>query len=241
MKSGTSELMRHIIKHPNIRGPNREKHREMHFFSLFFNRGLDWYKAQFAPKTPGLIIGEKSPSYLSFPMAAQRAYTLFPQAKIIVILRNPVDRTYSHYWFAVRHQREPVPFEEALKLESTRVPQKMICDHRRGIFQQQYTYYAYVHRSIYVKQARAWLKYFPADQILFIDSEDFRTDHLNVLDQVYAFLGAPPFRPEEKEPYVAKHKKYEPMNLATRQALTDFFRPYNRALEKLIGKKFNWG
>ncbi len=128
MKSGTSSLYLYTTQHPHVLPALKV---EVHYFDINFNRGNKWYRSHFPTifykfisrliKRHKMITGEASPYYLFFPHSAQRIYTTFPNLKIIIILRNPVDRAYSHYFHSTRGGFESLSFEEAVKKESERL------------------------------------------------------------------------------------------------------------------------
>ncbi|WP_224826147.1 sulfotransferase [Cognatishimia sp. MH4019] len=97
-KCATTWLQRQLQSDPDVYMPDPE----LHFFAREFDRGLDWYLSQFTPPNPGLLIGEKSNSYLDVPEAAARLHAHLPQVRLIAQLRNPVDRAYSDYCMLYR-------------------------------------------------------------------------------------------------------------------------------------------
>jgi hypothetical protein len=118
MRSGTTTLFRLLAAHPEIGGaPGKE----IRFFDLHFDRGLDWYQGRFSPVAGCRLIGEASQTYMYDPVASKRLLALLPHAKLIAILRDPVDRAYSHYWLNKARGREPLDFSHALGEESARI------------------------------------------------------------------------------------------------------------------------
>src|SRR4051812_20031887 len=104
-KSGTTSLSSYLVEHPDML-PSLRK--EVHYFSFNYERGVNWYRAHF-PYTHHLRRGaltlDATPYYLVHPLVAQRAAQLLPHAKLVVLLRNPVDRALSHYQHEVRGGR----------------------------------------------------------------------------------------------------------------------------------------
>src|SRR5262249_39356681 len=114
-KSGTTALVKFLNKHLFVKIPKEE----IHFFDLHYDKGVDWYQQQFSQKQSSLeVIGEKSPYYLFHPTAPKYVQELYPKMKLIVILRNPVDRAYSQYWHNLRYheyeENELETFEDAI-------------------------------------------------------------------------------------------------------------------------------
>ena len=128
-KGGTTSLYRYLIDHPNI-APIYIK--EPHYFDIHFHKGIGWYRSHFPTAVEkyyarhvekhDLITGEASPYYLFHPRAPQRVAKTLPKAKLIILLRNPVDRAYSQYQHQLRQPGvEPLSFEEAIAYEEKRL------------------------------------------------------------------------------------------------------------------------
>lgn len=157
-KSGTTVLFEYINMHPLV----INKTAEVHFFDTNYPRGLNWYKSHLCERpSPEYVIGDKSPYYLFHPLVPQRVAHTFPNVKIIMILRNPVDRAYSQYWMNVDVKRETLSFEEAIKAEPKRLAgekKKMLKDPTYN--SQNYQHFSYLSRGVYVNQVKRWLSHF---------------------------------------------------------------------------------
>lgn len=103
-RCGTTSLYKYITFHPQILAA---ANKEICFFSEHFNKGLAWYQAHFPPPIdPGhFLTGEATPTYFTHPLAAERLHECLPKVKLIVILRNPGDRAFSHFQMLVRRVR----------------------------------------------------------------------------------------------------------------------------------------
>jgi len=112
-KTGTSSLFNYLSMHPQVINSNKK---EVHYFDKNFERPLNWYKQFFPFKfiANNYTIGEATPDYLYHPFVAQRIYNTIPGVKLIIILRNPVERVISHYFQAVRKNNEQRPIMQAL-------------------------------------------------------------------------------------------------------------------------------
>lgn len=235
-KSGTTVLYEFLNSHPMV----VKKLDEVHFFDRNFEKGVEWYKNQFAPRPdPSYILGDKSPYYLFHPLAAQRAYALYPNVKIIVILRNPVDRAYSQYWMNVRGNVEPLSFKEAVQAEPSRLAgekEKILADPLYKSYN--YPKFSYLARGIYVDQLKEWFSYYPREQFLILSSDDLRKDPRQVMSEVYAFLGLPDYINNAWDNN--RKSEYPPMGAGLRLKLKEHFKPYNQQLEELLERKFNW-
>lgn len=240
MRSGTTSLHHQLAQHPAVI-PGIKK--EVHFFDLEFDRGERWYRAHFphtaALQESGRLTGEASPYYLSHPLAAQRAAQIVPGARLIVVLRNPVDRAYSHYWHSVRLKAETLSFDAALEAEAGRLAgevEKLI--DRPGYRSFAYQHQAYVERSLYANELARWLAHFPQEQVLILSREAFSGDTEKQSNRLYAFLGLEPvsFGRQAR----LNEARYPDMAPETRKKLLAHFQPHNRRLFDLIGETFDW-
>jgi hypothetical protein len=186
MKCGTTSLHNILSSHPDIFIPQRE----IHFFDIddinqhpdffIFSNGnwyypqfetnfekyLNWYRAFFSPAHETQLIGEDSTTYLASPKAPERIAKLIPDVKIIVMLRDPASRTYSHYWHLLRTGRAIHNFEDSLRI----MPGNLI------------------QRSLYKNQIERYLKYFPRDNICFILFEEFIQNIQGIIYEVCQYL-----------------------------------------------------
>ena len=178
-KSGTTTLQHHLSRHPDVyMAPN-----EVHFFTRYFDRGTDWYRAQFAEGIGRKAVGEKTPTYSSIhvkPEAPSRIAAVVPDAKLVWIFREPVVRAHSHWWHAVRAGSETLGFEAALAEGQARLKTTPAR--------------AYLERSAYVEQVRAYLDHFPREAMYFCLLEDLARDPDFVIRPLLAFIGVDPNR-----------------------------------------------
>lgn len=238
-KSGTTSLYHYLVEHPRI-APAAAK--QVDFFSHDkFHRGIDWYLSQFpSAKEEGCVTGEASPYYMFHPHAPGRIFEFDPGIKLIVILRNPVDRTYSHYQHQVRNSREPLPFEEALAREEEKLAgevEKMMED--GTYYSKAHRRFSYLARSRYVEQLEVWFSLFPREQMLILNSEAMFENPQPTLDAVTSFLALPPHGLDAYNKYMPG-SYWEEMYPGTRRMLVRYFRPYNRRLYELLGVTYPW-
>ncbi|MEM1260746.1 MAG: sulfotransferase domain-containing protein, partial [Bacteroidota bacterium] len=113
MKSGTSSLLEYLVDHPQIK---KGKEKEIHFFDKYFSKGVEWYETQFPKKEENsdFLTGEATPAYLLFPSIPKKVYELYPDVKLIVILRNPVDRAFSNHKMNLRNGKNVASFEDRI-------------------------------------------------------------------------------------------------------------------------------
>ena len=153
-KAGTTALYAYLRRHPSITGPSWK---EVSYFDRHYLRGPAWYRGNFPLRSRGRIVGEASPSYLFHPDAAERAAALVPGARVIALVRDPVERAHSHYQHEVALGREPLPFEEALEREEERLAgelERMRAD--AGYFSHAWWNYTYLARGRYAEQLERW-------------------------------------------------------------------------------------
>ena len=241
MKCGTTSLFNHLISHPCIAEPLVKG---VKYYNKSFDRGEGWYRAHFPAQADldelravqGIAMtGESSPDYLPNPDAAKRLKALTPDAKLILLLRDPVTRAFSHYHYRKVRGRESLSFEQAVEnnLNSLKKEQQgveLLRDHAN--------YTSYLGRGLYMPQLRHWFEEFPKEQFLVVSSEDFSTDAQSVYADVTEFLNLPAHSLINTN----KHNtgKYKKMANSTRQDLIDYFRPHNQELFKFAGREFDW-
>jgi len=235
-KCGTTSLYQYLIQHPQI-VPASQK--EVHFFDLNFAKGVDWYRQQFKSVSQDFITGEASPYYMFHPLVARRIYELFPQVKLIALLRNPVERAISHYYHEVRLGFEKLSLEDAIAQESARLEgewEKFLADETYYSYNHQH--YTYLSRGNYVEQLKHWMQFFPKEQFLVLPSEELYNQPNIVLNQVLNFLELPSYQLTQYDKY--NSGEYPAVTQEIRQQLQAYFQPYNQQLEEFLGVKFPW-
>ena len=225
-KCGTTFLYNLLTQHPHVQPAARK---ELRFFNNSFDKGVEWYRRRFPqPKWKDgrmTITGEATPEYLTCPPPPERMAEVVPQARLIVLLRNPVDRAYSDYQQRLRKERESRTFERAVGLEGAGTPSGN-----------------YVSRGIYVDKLLRWSEFFGDEQMLVLKSEDFFERPVETLKIVLNFLGLPEWEPgvlERRQKRRAGRYKQK-MDPATRRWLEDYFEPHNRRLYDYLGVDFGW-
>jgi hypothetical protein len=236
MKSGTSSLHYYLMQHPRVIAPLRK---EVHYFDLNFERGESWYRANFGRAGQGGVNIDSSPYYLFHPQVPQRAHARVPDAKLIVLLRDPVRRAYSHYWHERDKGREPLSFEDAIAAEPDRIErdQERLA---RGEIQRSeaHQYFSYLARGRYAEQLEHWLNFYPREQLLILRFEELAADPLPVLNRSLGFLGLPLMQRAKLEP--RNTRKYPPIETATAERLREYFAPHVVALEVLLDERMHW-
>jgi hypothetical protein len=251
-RSGTTSLYNYLVQHPGITPALRK---EIHFFDYNYQRSFSWYRGQF-PALPSMyyrqaihgqttITGEASPYYLFHPYVPQRVAQLLPEIKLIALLRNPIERAFSHYCWEVDWGNEPLSFEDALEQEEDRI--------REGIQTLEYgksfhhLHFSYISRGCYAEQLERWFTYFPREQILIIKSEDMYNNPAATFTQTLDFLHISGsaieidnFKTSFKLYNGQKSHQHKTMLPATRQLLAERFQPSNERLYTLLGRDFGW-
>jgi len=238
-KAGTTSLYAYLANHPQILMASEK---EVHFFDLHFDNGLDWYRSRF-PYTEirkGYLIGEATPYYLFHPRAPERLAQIIPHAKLIVLLRDPVERAISHYHHEVRFGWETLSFDEAITKEPERLEDEVEkLRLKESYYSFNHQHYSYLARGLYMAQLKLWYQFFPRAQIAIFRAEDLYANPASTLTQVLTFLGLPDYQ----------LKEYRKHNEGIRQAevtqdsinsLVEYFQSPNQELEQYLGMQFGW-
>jgi hypothetical protein len=186
---------------------------------------------------------EADPSYLLDPRAPLRASTLLSDAKIVVLLRDPVARAISHFNHNVRIGKEDATITEALDLESDRIEGEVERIWNDPEYRaRNYLRYSYATRGKYVEQLDRWLEFFPSDQMLVVDSAELFRNTAVTYQNLLDFLGLPQWTPLTFPNASASSNGHEPpaVDTAVRDRLTGLFKPFNERLYQVIGRDFGW-
>jgi sulfotransferase family protein len=234
-KAGTTALYAYLRWHPQVTGPS---FKEVSFFDRHYARGERWYRAHLPIRRSG-IVGEASPSYLFHPLAPERVARMLPRARLIALLRNPVDRAFSHYQHEVALGREELSFEDALAREDERMQgelERMLRD--PTYFSHAWWNYTYASRGRYAEQLERWLDAFPREQLLVLFTEELAADTAGTYRRVLDFLGVDA-RGLDSYPRIFE-REYGGMDPATRIRLEGEFAGPNRRLGELLERELPW-
>lgn len=245
-RCGTSSIFKYLSGHPEI-APSLRK--EVLYFSRDFSRPLGWYKAHFplgaarrVAESRGrrLVTFEASPEYLDHPHAPPRAARLLPHAKLVALLRHPVDRARSQHQHMTRLGFETLPFDRAVAEESRRIGadlERMWVD--PDFTSRSYQRYCYTYRSKYDIHLSNWLSAFPADVLLTIRSEDMYSEPGACLGRILEFVGVDPsWRPARFENFSYRDRPrevYADMDTGFRRELERLFAPHLEGLARMTG------
>jgi hypothetical protein len=251
-RGGTTSLLHSLRRHPDVIGPTAGEtfvlqRKEVHFFDRHFEEGIDWYRSFFplaakrrrAQRRGGdLVAGESTPYYIFHPEVPARVAATLPDVKLIAVLRNPVERAYSHYQHRRRAGREELSFEEALAAEEKRLAgsHELIETDRR--YRRHHFQHAYFRRGLYAEQLERWLACFPKEQLLVLRSEDFFAEPETILGEAFEFIGVHPWQPDKR--LHRNNASYAPIDPATRAELEARYAEPNARLAQLLGRDFGW-
>ncbi|XP_067860383.1 heparan sulfate glucosamine 3-O-sulfotransferase 3B1-like [Heptranchias perlo] len=243
-KGGTRALLEFLRVHPDIRAVGAEPH----FFDRHYDKGMEWYK-DLMPKTlDGQITMEKTPSYFVTKEAAARIYAMTKEAKLIVVVRDPVTRAISDYTQTLS-KKPDIPSFESLTFKNRTT----------GLID---TSWSAIQIGIYAKHLENWLQYFPMHQILFVSGERLISDPAGELGKVQDFLGLKRIitdkhfyfnqtkgfpclkKPEgSSKPHClgkTKGRTHPNIDPEVVQRLRDFYRPFNMKFYQMTGQNFGW-
>ena len=242
-RCGTTSLYQHLPEHPCI---SKSPHDNMGFFNDNFHLGVNWYKSFFPTTFTRKKIKSKFGNFLAFDVTtkymeeestANNVYQTKPNMKIIIILRNPVDRAYSQYHLSVRQTAERRSFEDVVEENMNRL-NKESHEHygRKPKFSVEED--NHLKKGLYALQLRYWLKIFPRENILIVSAEEFESNQQIIYNKIFEFLNISKF--EVKNTKKMEKGNYPPIKSETRNLLLDYFRQHNHELFELINMKFDW-
>lgn len=243
-KSGTSSFFSYLTQHPDILGSSRK---EVHYFDGGYNpridsfkKGENWYRAHFPLMTKGIDqkrILEATPSYLFIPDVPKRIKAQIPDAKIIVVLRDPVERAISHFYYEVWGGHEARPIMQALLEEEDilasfwesgdyKAPHFLRCSYKA--------------RGRYAEQLGRYFDVFSREQVLVLSSKDLFKNTADTLASTFDFLGLEStIRVTDTKPRNVGTNKPE-VESTVLDYLATYFAPHNERLFELLGGEVEW-
>jgi hypothetical protein len=246
-RCGTTSLFRDLAEHPAVVPPLFQK--GIHFFDMHYGHGPRWYRGHFPVRALAErrvartgarpVTGEASPYYVFHPLAPARIARDLPGVKLVLLLRDPVERAFSAHRQETARGFETEPFERALDLEPVRLAgevEKMLADPAYVSFSHQH--HAYLARGHYAEQVARLFDLVGRDRVLVLDSAAFFETPEQVWERVLAFLGLPPWRPATFGQHNARPSRPLPAQLRAR--LDDYFAPHDERLAELLGEVPSW-
>lgn len=241
-KSGTSFLYQNLASHSEVA---RANFKEIHFFDNNFEKGINWYRSHF-PTTIEMMLrgeritGEASPYYLYHPHAARRIASVLANVKLIILLRDPVDRAISHYSHEVNYTgAEDLPMEEAFDREPERLQgekEKLKEDPYYRSFNHQH--YSYLDRGNYSKQIKRYKDNFKEENIKIIKSGRMFKKPQYVFKKINNFLGIRTETLETKDK-VNSSKYDKNKNPETISMLKEYYKEEKKKLSNEFGLDFD--
>ncbi|MCA9048712.1 MAG: sulfotransferase [Planctomycetaceae bacterium] len=236
-KSATTWFHRCLMEHPDVCVPQNDA---VHFLTIHHDQGDDWYRSLFTSYCGQPIVGDTTPTYAAFDWSRRRMAEYNPEARILLTLRNPIDRAFSHYWHMKKKRRYAERFEESL-------------ENKVDLYQW------FIALGFYGHHLSDLYRYFPRDQVLVLLYDDILADRITFCQQVFRFLGvdasfvpscvntqvntASRFRPGVTQRLCRLFSRRTEMNEyqrgmlpETRRRLQTIFRPDVEQLEGLLGR-----
>jgi len=241
-KGGTTSLYHYLTQHKNIAKSSRK---EINYFNLSNRQPLKDYQLYFPLKikkffNPKLICGEATPDYIIYPQLPKLIKETIPNVKIIMVLRNPVDRVFSHYSHNLMMKREWLSLEEAIEFEEKRIGKNHVNVFTNKVDMiKNYSNYSYINKSIYHEQVSHYKEFFGDNNILILQSEKLFKNPLEITNLCLDFLNLERLSKIEDEPKNTRKVKIdidEDLNLK----LKEYFAPHNEKLFEVINKRFDW-
>jgi hypothetical protein len=246
-RCGTTSLFKTLSAHPAVLTP--VLHKGVHYFDTSYANGPNWYRAHFplratasrAERRTGVrpLAFESSPYYMFHPLAADRIARDLPDVKLLVLLRDPVERAYSAHAHELARGFETEDFETALALEDERLAgeaERIVADPSYSSHSHQH--HAYLQRGRYIDHLERLTGLFGRDRVHVIDSHRFFEEPEPVYDGVLEFLGLP----QRGYPPFERHnaRPRSPMDDALRRKLEEHFEPYDERLTAWLGQPLTW-
>lgn len=243
-RGGTTSLYRYLSQHPQVCAPLGK---ELQYFTLNWHRSCRWYRAHF-PKSgirDGVERGstqtfEASPYYLFHPHAPARAAGVVPQARLVALLRDPVERAYSHFLHNVRYGYEALSFEAAIDAEEERIGEET-----RRMFEDpcyvshDHQHFSYVARGRYASQVRRWQEHYPPSRLLILTTENLCQRPGETFSTLLRFLELKEWHPPSFPQHTQRTLAESQMKPEMRTKLAKIFDGPNRELRELIGQELS--
>jgi len=250
-RGGTTSLARWLLEHPDVGSlfPPRETRKGAYYFDVNYGLGDRWYRSHFPTRAARhlserragrrRLVGEATPYYLHHPHAPIRARQVVPRARIIALLRNPIDRAHGHWAERSRQGVERLDFDSALDAETDRLAgeeEHMLLDPSYVSFAHQH--FSYVDQGRYHRGLGRWLSAFPTEQVLVVRSEDLYADPVRSFGDVLDFLDLAPYTPAELTGW--NRTSNDPLRPDQRERLASELQPSIAETEALLERPMRW-
>jgi Sulfotransferase domain len=249
-RGGTTSLWNYLARHPQVLPmfPSPRGLKSNAYFFENYDRGGRWYRSHFHStahrrlkqrRLGRTVTGEASPYYMYGSHVPELIARNMPDVRLIMLLRDPVERAYGHYHERVEQGVERLSFEDALAAEPRRLAgewQRMADDPH--YYSRAHDFFSYRDRGIYLPQVARVLACFPREQVLILRSEDLYLDAQAVFDETCRFLGisTTPIARRKRHNYIPR----SPISPTTKRELGEFYAPHNEALYSYLDRDFGW-
>lgn len=231
-KSGTTTLYEYLLQHPSI---SRSLFKEPKYFDLFSHKSKAWLRVNFEFRKADKISVDATPDYMIYPSVPEKLKVMIPQARFVVLLREPISRSISHYNYSLRRGYEDLSLEDALLVEDERLSEPFGGAGVNLSFREN----SYVLRSKYADHLSRWFACFPRDHFLVLSTRELEEDPQNVVDKVSNFLGLNKFPVCEISRQNAAPSK-SAVSVAAQNILSERLNDQKAAVESLLGEVINW-
>lgn len=250
-RGGTTSLFNYLLMHPGVLGlyPESRGKKSTDYFFKELPRGEEWYRSHFHTEKQRARMqatlghrpqsGEASPYYMWDHRIAAEVHAVAPEVKAIALLRDPVERAWSHYHERRKQGVEPLSFTDALAAESSRLAgeaERMAAD--RTYYSEPHDWYTYRARGIYLPSLENWWAQFGRENLLVLRAEDLYSDVQGTFDTVCEFLGLP----QHQLPDTSAFNGITPSRIPedVRAELAAYYAPFNAELEEALGRPLGW-
>ncbi len=237
-KAGTTQLYAYLVKHPRCFEAARK---EVDYFSKHPHRSVAWYRSRFplafrVRRKQGHVM-EASPSYLPTPSALRKMRQVLPKSRVIVLLRDPVSRAFSHYQHRKTRHLESRSFAECVSEEIRRNP--FPPEFGVALRSDAFPMLGYVARGYYALQLELLLTLYPRNKVLIMDSASLFDDTSAACERVFNFMGLESF---DVQPTKIYNRGYYQETIDPRIAdeLRAHYQPYDELLTQVVEQRFSW-
>lgn len=225
-KCGTTALHYFLEQHPQIALPDKQ---ELHFFDdedLFMKgANYDLLHGRFKPTRDSIVAGENTPIYIYWKPSIERIWNYNKQVKLLVLLRNPIERAFSHWNMQRERGYETLDFLDAVRAEPDRQREASPLQSRR---------FSYVDRGLYSEQLERVFKFFPREQVKVMKFENFRKDQPGIMRSVFDFIGVEPLKNiRNKERNLISYQRE--ITDEEQRSVSNLFEEDSAKLEELLG------
>lgn len=229
-KGGTTTLHRLLQMHPEIYLP---KCKEIHYFDKYYTSNTKkWYSSYFKEAKEEQKAGEITPIYMYLPEVPERIYKLLPNIKILILLRDPVERTLSHIFHAKKRGFENLTPQQAIEKEELRLKTRKMYNLQK---------HSYVSRSMYVEQLDRYEKLFKKDQILVLKSEQLFEETEETWKIITSFLNIKNIELTGEIPHENRGgENAKSIDNTLRRTLQKTFAETNKLIKRRYGIEWEW-